>query len=124
VGQAKMSSLAHRLRDVQTLPFAVVMNDHIRHVYDLYYRAFEKFRKVPEIKSVEQNNLFCELIRGTLIEHLTVIPKLVMGVIQVQEIVNPDAMDKFVTTMLRSVSLPSLTARALNTNVLSGYPVG
>ena len=47
--------LAHRLRDMQNLPFAVVTNSRIQDVYQLYYTAFDAFRKVPEIKTLEQN---------------------------------------------------------------------
>jgi len=35
------------------------MNPHISHVYELYYSAFEKLRKVPEIKTLEDNDKFC-----------------------------------------------------------------
>ena len=96
--------LAHRLRDMQTLPYIVLTNHHLSHVYDLYYGAFERFRKVSQIRSIQDNDRFCDVIRGTLKEHLTVIPRLVMGVIEVQDYMNPDAVDKFVTSMLRSVS--------------------
>jgi pyruvate dehydrogenase kinase 2/3/4 len=89
---------------MQTLPYIVVTNHHLSHVYDLYYRAFEKFRKVPQIRSIDDNDKFCDVIRGTLKEHLTIIPRLVMGVIEVQDYMNPDDIDKFVLSLLKSVS--------------------
>jgi pyruvate dehydrogenase kinase 2/3/4 len=117
VGVTNVSSLAHRLRDIQLLPYTVVKNHHMSHVYELYYRAFEKFRKVPYINSIEENDRFCDLIKGTLTEHLTVIPRLVMGVIEVQDRANPDAIDKFVITMLRSVSLNTQAGKVPIANV-------
>jgi len=96
--------LAHRLRDMQTLPYIVLSNDHLSHVYELYYKAFETLRRVPEVKTMQDNDRFCENIRATLREHLTVIPRLIMGVIEVQDYMNPNLTDKFVTTLLRSVS--------------------
>ncbi|KAL9579302.1 MAG: hypothetical protein Q9212_005187 [Teloschistes hypoglaucus] len=94
--------LAHRLRDMQTLPYVVVTNPHMSHVYELYYKAFENLRRVREIKSVEDNDRYCKLISETLQEHLTVIPKLAMGIIECQSLMRPEEMDKFMNTLLRS----------------------
>jgi pyruvate dehydrogenase kinase 2/3/4 len=93
---------------MQTLPYAVVTNPHISHVYELYYRAFESFRRVPEVRSVDGNEQFCVTIKQTLREHLTVIPRLITGVLEVQELMKPDETDKFVITLLRSVRLYAL----------------
>lgn len=95
--------LAHRLRDMQTLPFVVVTNPHMSHVYDLYYKAFETLRRVREIKTVEDNEKYCKVISETLQEHLTVIPRLAMGVLECQDLMRPEDMDKFMNTLLRSV---------------------
>ncbi|KAL6722164.1 putative protein kinase [Lecanora helva] len=94
--------LAHRLRDMQTLPFAVVTNTHMSHVYDLYYKAFEKFRRVREIKTIQDNEKYCQLIEETLQEHLTVIPRLAMGVLECQDLLQPEHIDRLMNTLLRS----------------------
>ena len=88
---------------MQTLPFVVVTNPNMSHVYDLYYKAFEVLRRIKEIKSVEDNEQFCKVISETLRAHLTVIPRLAMGVLECQDLMRPDEMDKFVNTLLRSV---------------------
>ena len=88
---------------MQTLPFVVVTNPNMSHVYDLYYKAFEVLRRIKEITSVEDNEQFCKVISETLREHLTVIPRLAMGVLECQDLMRPDEMDKFVNTLLRSV---------------------
>ena len=88
---------------MQTLPFVVVTNPNMSHVYDLYYKAFEALRKIKEIESVEDNEQYCKVISETLREHLTVIPRLAMGVLECQDLMRPDEMDKFVNTLLRSV---------------------
>lgn len=95
--------IAHRLRDMQTLPFVVVANPHISYVYELYYKAFEKLRRVPVITTVDENDRYCSLITQTLQEHLTVIPRLAMGVIECQSLMRPQETDKFMNTLLRSV---------------------
>ena len=38
---------------MQTLPYVVVTNPNISYVYELYYRAFERYRRLPEVKTVE-----------------------------------------------------------------------
>lgn len=57
---------------------------------------------MPEVKTVEDNENFRNLIRMTLSEHLTVIPRLAMGVLEVQGLMRPEETDKFMITMLRN----------------------
>ncbi|KAH9822071.1 [Pyruvate dehydrogenase (acetyl-transferring)] kinase 2, mitochondrial [Teratosphaeria destructans] len=94
--------LAHRLRDMQTLPYSALTNPHISHVYELYYHAFEQLRKVAEIQSLSENDHFCNVLQRCLGEHLAVIPRLAMGILEIQTSVPPDACDRFITTLLRS----------------------
>merc|ERR1712000_518499 len=81
--------IAHRIRDMQQLPYVVVTNPHISQVYELYYKAFESLRRVREIKSLDDNEKFCKKISQTLQEHLTVIPKLAMGVLECRDLMKP-----------------------------------
>lgn len=92
---------------MQTLPYVVVTNSHMSHVYELYYKAFETLRRVREIRTVEDNDRYCAVISETLQEHLTVIPRLAMGVLECQDLMPPEDMDKFINTLLRSVWTPS-----------------
>ncbi|KJY02288.1 pyruvate dehydrogenase kinase like protein [Zymoseptoria brevis] len=94
--------LAHRLRNMQTLPYSAVTNQHLSHVYEMYYTAFERLRKVSEVRSLSDNDKFCETIKMTLNEHLTVIPRLAMGILEVQDYVSSEECDRFMTTLLRS----------------------
>ena len=88
---------------MQTLPYTALTNDHIRHVYELYYSAFEKLRKVSEVRSLDDNDKFCEVVKDCLREHLSVIPRLAMGVLEIQETVSSEECDRLVTALLRSV---------------------
>jgi len=99
--------LAHRIRDMQTLPYVVVTNPNFSIVYELYYKAFESLRRVQEIKTLDDNDEFCKKISQTLQEHLAVIPKLAMGVLECRDLMKPEDMDKFMNTVLRSVYYPS-----------------
>ncbi|KAI9369495.1 branched-chain alpha-ketoacid dehydrogenase [Aspergillus egyptiacus] len=94
--------LAHRLRDIQRLPFVVVANPHFSLVYELYYKAFERLRTIPEIRSLDDNELFCDSLRKTLKEHLVVIPRLAMGALECGGLLPAEAMDRFMNAMLRA----------------------
>ncbi|KAE8357891.1 branched-chain alpha-ketoacid dehydrogenase [Aspergillus caelatus] len=94
--------LAHRLRDIQRLPYVVVANPHLSLVYELYYKAFERFRTIPEIKTLDDNDKFCDILRKTLKEHLVVIPRLAMGVLECRALLPADVLDQFMNTLLRA----------------------
>lgn len=94
--------LAHRIRDFQQLPFIVGTNPHIQLVYDLYWVAFEKFRKVPPIETPEDNVAYCELLRSLLRDHLVVIPQLALGISECAHHIPSSHANHFMNTMLRS----------------------
>lgn len=96
--------LSHRIHDMQKLPYYVMSNPYLADVYEHYYTAFDKFRKFPVIRTMDQNEKFCELLRTLLHDHLSMIPKLVMGAIQcsLAENVDPVKLDTFMSTMLCS----------------------
>lgn len=94
--------LAHRLRDMQKLPYVVLTNPHLSHVYELYYRSFDSFRKLPVVKTLEDNDAICKVISQNLKEHLPVIPQMIMGVLECQEHMSADEMDAFVNRTLRA----------------------
>lgn len=89
----------------------VVSNPHLSLVYELYYKAFERFRVIPEICSLDDNDRFCDVLKEMLKEHLVVIPNLATGVLECRELFPPDEMDRLMNTLLRAVckSAPILT---------------
>ncbi|KAK3328498.1 branched-chain alpha-ketoacid dehydrogenase [Cercophora scortea] len=94
--------IAHRIRDMQRLPYVVVTNPHINEVYDLYYNAFDTFRKIKEIKTLDDNDKLCQVVQSMLKAHLTVIPKLAMGILECTDLMDATALDKFMNTILRA----------------------
>ncbi|EKV10903.1 Pyruvate dehydrogenase kinase, putative [Penicillium digitatum PHI26] len=94
--------LAHRLRDIQQLPYVVVANPHLSLVYELYYKAFERARVVPEIRTLEDNDRFCDILKEMLQEHLVAIPNLAMGVLECRNLAPADEMDRLMNTLLRA----------------------
>lgn len=97
--------LAHRIRDMQTLPYCVVANPRFNEVYELYYEAFDRFRRVPEVRTLGDNDAFCVDISNMLKRHLSVIPKLAMGILETSadEMLPAKELDGFMNAILRSV---------------------
>lgn len=87
---------------MQTLPYVVLSNPHLSHAYELYYKAFERFRRIPEILTLDDNDRYCKIIKEMLELHLSVIPRLAMGVLEVQGLMSAEALDRFMTALLKS----------------------
>ncbi|KAJ7228599.1 branched-chain alpha-ketoacid dehydrogenase [Mycena pura] len=94
--------IAHRLRDMQKLPFIVVTQESVATVYELYWSAFEKFRQYPPINTLEDNAAFCQFLSDILQEHSTVIPRLSLGLSLASPHLSPDDLDSFMRRMLVS----------------------
>ncbi|BGP21564.1 pyruvate dehydrogenase kinase [Rhodotorula toruloides] len=95
--------LSHRLRDLQELPLGVASHPRMAHVYDLYLEAFEGIRTFPPIKSLDDNDRFCQYMQGTLNKHRVVIPELAIGVAEASpQQLPPAALDRIMLRMLRS----------------------
>lgn len=88
---------------MQRLPYVVVTNPHVSDVYELYYSAFDILRRTREIKTLEDNERFCEQLGQLLRSHLSVIPKLTIGMLECSGLMPADELDKFMNTVLRSV---------------------
>ena len=109
---------------MQQLPYVVVTNPHINEVYNLYYNAFDCFRKLKEVKTLEDNDKLCDIIGTNLKSHLTVIPKLAMGILECGGLMDPLDLDKFMNTILRSVSQESVGTMLTRLTLFSAYPGG
>lgn len=98
--------IAHRIREFQKLPYILGTNPHIQNVYDLYWQAFERIRKIPDITSLEDNEAFCKVLEESLDAHLVVIPQLAQGINECEQmhdsIMSMDRLDNFMNETLRS----------------------
>jgi hypothetical protein len=92
--------IAHRIRELQQLPYVAVTNPRIALSYDLYWEAFEVLRKVKEIKTLEDNDEFCKILNRLLKDHVVVLPQLVAGVRECKDYIE-DA-ERFLMEALRS----------------------
>ncbi|KAL6309534.1 branched-chain alpha-ketoacid dehydrogenase [Sparassis latifolia] len=94
--------IAHRLRDMQSLPYVVVNQEGVTKVYELYWTAFDKFRRYPPINTLAENDAFCVFLRNLLDEHKTAIPNLSLGLSLSSPYLAPDRLDSFMRRMLSS----------------------
>lgn len=94
--------IAHRIRDLQALPFVVMTNKNLEAVYEKYWTAFETFRKIPTIRTMEDNEKFCTILKSLLDDHLTIIPSLTIGIVESSQHLESAALDSFMERMLRS----------------------
>ncbi|KAF5388238.1 hypothetical protein D9615_000434 [Tricholomella constricta] len=94
--------IAHRLRDLQALPYVVVTQEGVAKVYELYWSAFEQFRRYPPITTMAENEEFCRFLSEILGEHATVIPSLSLGLSLSSPYLPPDQLDSFMRRMLVS----------------------
>ncbi|KAK9452258.1 branched-chain alpha-ketoacid dehydrogenase kinase [Limtongia smithiae] len=102
VRQELPTRLAHRIHSMQVLPYSVVQNPHISRVYELYYQSFDALRKFPVIKTLEDNHRFCDLMHNMLTHHTTVIPHVIMGIIESADLMDYKKLDEFVHLLLSS----------------------
>ncbi|KAJ2381180.1 [Pyruvate dehydrogenase (acetyl-transferring)] kinase 2, mitochondrial, partial [Coemansia sp. RSA 2603] len=94
--------LAHRISDFQFLPYIAGTNPHLKTVYDLYWRAFDEFRKFAPVRTLDDNRRFCDNVKKNLLDHSQVIPQLGMGVSECAGLVAPEEIDRFMGQMLIS----------------------
>ncbi|KIO32883.1 hypothetical protein M407DRAFT_66301 [Tulasnella calospora MUT 4182] len=94
--------IAHRIRDMQALPYVVVRQEMVGKVYELYWDAFERIRSYAPITNLDENDQFCEFIQGLLNQHSTAIPNLALGLSLTSAYLPPDALDSFFRRMLVS----------------------
>ncbi|KAK6455420.1 putative pyruvate dehydrogenase kinase [Scheffersomyces xylosifermentans] len=96
--------LAMRIRDLQILPFGIVNNFHLAQIYESYYHSFNAFRKIPQIKTLDQNDKFCETLSALLDDHFFNLSHLMMGALEVSILTNlgREELDNFMSSMIRS----------------------
>ncbi|KAF8138735.1 alpha-ketoacid dehydrogenase kinase [Boletus edulis] len=94
--------IAHRIRDLQALPYVVVTQEGVAKVYELYWSAFERFRRFPPITNLSENEAFCEFLENILDEHAPAIPSLSLGLSLASPHLPPDSLDSFMHRMLVS----------------------
>lgn len=77
-------------------------NPHLEEVYEKYWQAFETFRRIPMIRTMDDNDSFCSTLKSLLDDHLTIIPSLTIGIVESAQHLSSEHLDGFMERMLRS----------------------
>jgi len=100
--------LAHRLLDLQYLPYVVATNPHIKKVFETYYTSFNLLRTHPLVTTMEQNESLCTLLKALIDKNAPMIDALAKGIRECHQKLgtrrNFEALhlDDFLDSMLRS----------------------
>ncbi|KAH0587603.1 hypothetical protein H2248_006374 [Termitomyces sp. 'cryptogamus'] len=112
--------IAHRIRDLQALPYVVVTQEGVAKTYEVLIayssHATEvlnpsscigsllnsRLRCYPPVTTLKENEEFCRFLIKLLAEHATVIPSLSLGLSLSSRFLPPDQLDSFMRRMLVS----------------------
>lgn len=113
--------IAHRLRDMQTLPFVAMSNEQLDSIYQYYWSTFETLRRIERIETLEQNEKLIQVVTRMLSERKSKL-SLIAGISR--ECINymePETVDLFLARMLRSqVSREVLAKQHIALSVMQG----
>jgi len=94
--------IARRVMDFQGLPYVVAINPNIQHVYELYLRAFHKLSSFPEIKTLEEEKEYSDLIQRLLDDHKDVISCLAKAFHEVKHLISYKVLGALTERTIRS----------------------
>lgn len=97
--------IAHVLNLLQGLPFNVVNNFHFVQVYESYYNIFDRFRKFPSIKTIEDNERFAEFLYQISADFNSLnLHHLIMGALEcrILDLYPSNLIDELVSKLLRA----------------------
>lgn len=77
--------LAHRVAELENLPYGLSAKNHILKVRDWYVDSFRELRSFPEIKDSESELQFTALLKNIYQRHQHVVPVMAMGVAELKE---------------------------------------
>ncbi|CCE64997.1 hypothetical protein TPHA_0J01760 [Tetrapisispora phaffii CBS 4417] len=118
--------IAHQIYKLQQLPFAVTNNFHFQQVYESYYNIFERFRKFPAIRTLEDNHKFTEFLSLILQDFNSLnLPHMIMGALEciILDLYPKDKMDELLSQLIRARISRRLIVEehiGLTTNFASG----
>lgn len=94
--------IAHRIRDLQNLPFVVGLNPNLEGVYSSYLDAFERVRRFAPIRTIDDNDRFCEFLSTLLASHWATVPRMMTGLLESAAHLPAAPRERFMNRMLRS----------------------
>ncbi|WFD33654.1 putative protein kinase YGL059W [Malassezia cuniculi] len=103
--------MAHRIRDLQTLPMVVMSNQKLDDIYQHYWRTFESLRQLNRIETTEQNEQLVQQL-SLILSGLDNKLSLLVSISQESSLyMRQSAVDVFIGRMLRSQISREILAR-------------
>lgn len=94
--------VAHRLRDMQTIPFVAMSNEQLDSIYQFYWRTFETLRRMNRIETDEQNEHLIDVVTQLLSERKSKLDLTASICRECIHYMEPETVDLFLARMLRS----------------------
>lgn len=122
--------VAHRLRDMQNLPFVVMSSECMDRIYQHYWRVFETLRQIDRIETMDQNEQLVQVLAETLADHESKLSLLSSVPAEAGKYMDLDALDLFLARMLRSQISREVLAKqhmslwAMQSNDAMAFPSG
>ena len=77
--------LAHRVAELENLPFGLSLKRPVQTVRDWYVESFQELRAFPHVHDMETEEKFTQLIRRIMARHNNVVPMIARGVHELRE---------------------------------------
>jgi pyruvate dehydrogenase kinase 2/3/4 len=80
--------LAHRVAELENLPYGLSAKSHVVKVRDWYVESFRDLRHFPPIKDTSDERKFTEMLKHVYHRHRNVVPVMAMGVAELKQELN------------------------------------
>lgn len=77
--------LAHRVAELENLPYGLSAKPHVLKVRDWYVESFKELRNFPKVKDVQDEEKLTALLRNIYSRHQNVVPVMAMGVAELKK---------------------------------------
>lgn len=77
--------LAHRVAELENLPYGLSAKAHVLKVRDWYVSSFTDLRRFPKVKDAHDERAFTDLLRSIYERHKNVVPVMAMGVAELKQ---------------------------------------
>jgi Mitochondrial branched-chain alpha-ketoacid dehydrogenase kinase len=97
--------LAHRVAELENLPYGLSAKPHVLKVRDWYVESFKDLKAFPKVKDATNEQQFTSLLKHIYSRHRNVVPVMAMGVAGAAGTCTPTACSKCI---LPSFMFPTL----------------
>ena len=75
---------AHRVAELENLPLGLSSKEQVQTVRDWYVESYDELKSFPEVKTMEDEAKFTEVIKKVMDRHANVVPMIARGVLELK----------------------------------------